>query len=142
MVSLRLLVVSLIMMGAIACGSGYSSPSSPVSPSPAPTPSPTPATTPTPTPTPAGASAVIIPVGAAALGTRAYSPDALNASAGDTVTWMNTDSIAHTSTSDASGWNSGIVAPGGQFSMTFPAAGTFSYHCAIHPGMVGTVVVR
>jgi plastocyanin len=84
----------------------------------------------------------VIPVGAAGLGTTAYSPDAINVSAGDTVTWMNTDSIAHTSTSDASGWNSGIVAPGGQFSRTFPNAGTFSYHCAIHPGMVGTVVVR
>jgi plastocyanin len=26
--------------------------------------------------------------------------------------------------------------------MTFPNAGTFPYHCAIHPGMVGTVTVR
>jgi plastocyanin len=63
-------------------------------------------------------------------------------SAGTTVTWTNTDSVAHTSTSDANGWNSGIVSPGGQFSFAFPTAGTFSYHCAIHPGMVGTVVVR
>jgi plastocyanin len=66
----------------------------------------------------------------------------LNVAAGTTVTWMNNDTVAHTSTSDALGWNSGIVAPGGQFSFVFPAAGTFSYHCAIHPGMVGTVVVR
>jgi plastocyanin len=55
---------------------------------------------------------------------------------------MNNDTVAHTSTSDAIAWSSGIVAPGGQFSFAFPAAGTFSYHCAIHPGMVGTVVVR
>jgi plastocyanin len=34
------------------------------------------------------------------------------------------------------------VAPGGQFSLTLPTAGTFRYHCTIHPGMVGTVVVR
>jgi plastocyanin len=61
---------------------------------------------------------------------------------GATVTWMNSDSIAHTSTSDTNGWNSGVVAPGGQFSFTFQTAGTFPYHCAIHPGMVGTVVVR
>ena len=61
---------------------------------------------------------------------------------GTTVTWMNTDSISHTSTSDVSGWNSGVVAPGGQFSFAFQTAGTFPYHCTIHPGMVGTVVVR
>jgi len=49
---------------------------------------------------------------------------------------MNTDSIAHTSTSDARGFDSGIVAPRGQFSFTFQDAGTFTYHCAIHPGIV------
>jgi plastocyanin len=69
-------------------------------------------------------------------------PDALNVAVGTTVTWTNTDSISHTSTSDANMWNSGIVAPGGQFSFAFQTAGTFPYHCAIHPGMVGTVVVR
>jgi plastocyanin len=66
----------------------------------------------------------------------------VNVTAGTTVTWMNTDSVSHTSTSDASGWDSGIVRPGGQFSVPFQTAGTFKYHCAIHPGMVGTVVVR
>jgi plastocyanin len=61
---------------------------------------------------------------------------------GTTVTWVNTDSVSHTSTSDGTAWNSGIVSPGGRFSFAFQTAGTFSYHCAIHPGMVGTVVVR
>jgi plastocyanin len=32
--------------------------------------------------------------------------------------------------------------PGGRFTFTFQNAGTFRYHCTIHPGMVGTVVVR
>ena len=70
---------------------------------------------------------------ATALGTTA---------AGTTVTWTNTDAVAHTSTSDLPGWNSGVVAPGGQFSFAFQTAGTFAYHCTIHPGMVGTVVVH
>ena len=69
-------------------------------------------------------------------------PDELNIAPGTTVTWMNADSTTHTSTSDAAGWNSGNIAPGGQFSFAFQTAGTFQYHCAIHPGMVGTVVVR
>jgi plastocyanin len=81
-------------------------------------------------------------VGAQSLGNRAYAPDELEVAVGTSVTWMNTDSIAHTSTSNAAGWDSGIVAPGGSFSFTFPTAGTFQYHCAIHPGMTGTVVVR
>jgi plastocyanin len=61
---------------------------------------------------------------------------------GTTVTWTNADAVSHTSTSDASGWNSGTIPPGGRFSFAFQSAGTFAYRCTIHPGMVGTVVVR
>jgi plastocyanin len=85
---------------------------------------------------------VTIPRGAESLGNRAYSPDDVNIAVGETVTWTNTYAEAHTSTSNAGAWNSGTVAPGGRFSFTFQNAGTFPYHCTIHPGMVGTVVVR
>lgn len=132
MLSLRIAVVTTSLMLAVACG-GYSS--SPAAPSPTPSP--------TPTPDPTGASAsVAIPVGAQTLGNRAFNPDELDVAVGTTVTWTNTDSISHTSTSNAAGWDSGTVAPGGRFSFAFQTAGTFSYHCSIHPGMVGTVVVR
>jgi plastocyanin len=111
-----------------ACGS---SSSDPVAPSPSPT------------PVASGSSSTVsIPPGAETLGSRAFMPDQLEVVAGTTVTWTNTDSVAHTSTSDVSGWNSGTIAPRGQFSTVFQTAGTFSYHCSIHPGMVGTVVVR
>lgn len=30
----------------------------------------------------------------------------------------------------------------GTYTLTFPRAGTFRYHCTIHPGMDGKVVVR
>jgi plastocyanin len=124
--SLRFAVVSAALVFTIACAG---------SDSPAPAPSPNPA--------PGGASSsVAIPAGAAALGNRAYTPDDLSVTVGTTVTWTNTDSVSHTSTSDAAGWNSGVVAPGGQFSFAFQSAGTFPYHCTIHPGMVGTVVAR
>jgi len=135
MLSLRLSVVSIILMSAIACGGSYASP--PTSPSPTPSPAPSP------TPTPGGpTSSVVIPVGAEALGNRAYTPPDLQVVPGTTVTWRNTDSVIHTSTSDMPGWNSGTVAPGGEFSVGFETAGTFPYHCTIHPGMVGRVVVR
>jgi plastocyanin len=84
----------------------------------------------------------MIPMGAQVLGNRAFVPDDLSIAVGATVTWTNTDSISHTSTSNAVGWDSGIIAPGRQFSVTYQTAGTFPYHCTIHPGMVGTVIVR
>jgi plastocyanin len=85
---------------------------------------------------------VAIPIGAATLANRAFTPDEIDVAVGTTVTWMNTDTVSHTSTSDGVGWDSGNVAPGGQFSFAFQSAGSFPYRCAIHPGMVGTVVVH
>lgn len=126
MKSIRLGLASVLLILAAACSS-----QSPASPSP------------DPFPTPSGASAsVSIPAGAERLTTTAFNPDLADIQIGTTVTWTNRDLVAHTSTSDGNGWNSGIVAPGAQFSFTFQNAGTFSYHCAIHPGMVGTVVVH
>jgi plastocyanin len=124
MTTLRCIIVAALLLTGVGCG-GYSS--SPASPSPAPA---------------GSSSSVTIPMGAAPLGNRAYSPDEITVAVGSTVTWINTDTVAHTSTSNASGWNSGTIAPGQQFSSTLQTAGTFAYHCAIHPGMVGTVVVR
>ena len=131
MLSLRLAVVSVSLVFAVACGGGYSS--SPTEPSPVPSPMPAPG---------GPSSAVTIPAGAESLGNRAYRPTELNVAVGTTVTWMNMDSVSHTSTSDVTGWNSRSIAPGGQFTFAFQTAGTFPYHCTIHPGMVGTVVVR
>lgn len=126
MLLLRLTVMAALLAVAAGC---YSSPS--------------PEPTPTPTPAPGGSSSsVVIPVGAEFLGNRAFVPADLSITVGTTVTWMNTDSTSHTSTSNGAGWNSGTVAPGRQFSFAFQAAGTFPYRCTIHPGMVGTVVVR
>jgi plastocyanin len=85
---------------------------------------------------------VTIPAGAAALGERAFNPALADIGIGTTVTWVNADSVAHTSTSNQAGWNSNTLAPGARFSLKYDTAGTFAYHCAIHPGMVGTVVVK
>jgi hypothetical protein len=69
-------------------------------------------------------------------------PNPIAVAAGATVTWTNNDNVTHTSTSDTNLWNSGSIAPQGSFSRMFPSAGTFSYHCSIHPGMVATVTVQ
>lgn len=129
MFSIRLAAISVVLMFTVACG--YNSPN------------PAPAPTPTPTPGPVGQSTpVSIPVGAENLGNRAFAPDEADVAVGTTVTWTNNDVVTHTSTSNNGVWSSGNVGPGGQFSFTFTTAGTFSYHCSIHPGMVGSVVVR
>jgi plastocyanin len=72
----------------------------------------------------------------------AFSPDTLTVAVGTTVTWENSDSLPHTSTSDDEVWDSGTLESGGEFSFTFEEAGTFSYFCEIHPSMNGSVVVE
>jgi plastocyanin len=118
-----LAVMTALMMG--YGGSSYASP--------APSPSPSsPATT---------ATATIVS-GASMMTTTAYSPNPLNILVGTTVMWVNNDNTSHTSTADGGAWSSPTIAPGGQFSFAFGSAGTFSYHCAIHPNMVGTINVQ
>ena len=129
MFSSRLVLVAAFALMTGACG-GYSG----SAPSPVPSPSPG--------PTGAPSMSVSIPAGAETLGNRAFNPDELSVPVGSTVTWTNTDSVAHTSTSDTRTWDSGSVAPRAQFSVTLQSAGTFRYHCAIHPGMVGTITVQ
>jgi len=97
-------------------------------------------TTPT-TPT-TGNSAVAIVAGASTNTSIAYSPNPLTISKGSSVTWTNNDTVTHTSTSDSGGWNSGNLAPGASFTATFATPGTYTYHCQVHPGMIGTVTVQ
>jgi plastocyanin len=85
---------------------------------------------------------VSIVSGSSTLTTTAYSPNPVSISVGGTVTWTNNDATAHTATGDDGSFSSGSIAPGATFSRTFPTSGTFTYHCTIHPGMVGTVTVR
>lgn len=72
----------------------------------------------------------------------AYSPASITINKGDTVVWTNQDSAAHTVTGDNGGPNSGNLQTGATYSFKFDTAGTFAYHCAIHPMMKGTVVVQ
>ena len=72
----------------------------------------------------------------------AFNPPTLTVKVGTTVTWTNKDSATHTVASDAGDWVSPSIAQGQSFSRTFDTAGTFPYHCSIHPNMKGTVVVN
>jgi plastocyanin len=73
----------------------------------------------------------------------AFSPSSITVKKGTKVTWTNKDSVAHTvnETDGKTGPNSSDVNPGSSYSFTFNSPGTYHYHCAIHPSMLGTVVV-
>lgn len=73
----------------------------------------------------------------------AFSPADIAVKVGDTVTWTNNDSVAHTvtETDSQTGPKSQNIEPGKSFVYTFDKAGTYKYDCSIHPSMTGTVTV-
>jgi plastocyanin len=74
-------------------------------------------------------------------GSNSYNPNPLEVNVGETVTWINDDSVIHTATSTDGTFDSGIMRNGQSFSYTFDTAGEYPYYCTLHPNMVGTVVV-
>jgi plastocyanin len=70
-----------------------------------------------------------------------FEPADLSVSVGTTVTWENEGPTSHTVTADDGSFDSTPIVAGASFSHTFDTAGTFAYHCAIHPEMTGTVTV-
>lgn len=70
-----------------------------------------------------------------------FTPNLINISVGSSVTWTNNDTSAHTVVANNGAFTSGTIAPGGQYSYAFPSAGTFAYHDAANPNMVGVVNV-
>ena len=73
----------------------------------------------------------------------AFSPNNLTVKTGATVTWVNKDSTTHTVTSDNGAFTSSSnLNPGSNYTFTFTKAGTYPYHCSIHPEMKGTIVVQ
>jgi plastocyanin len=72
----------------------------------------------------------------------AFSPATITAKVGDTVTWTNNDTTAHTATlkSDAS-CDTGSLQAGAAGGIQFDVAGSYDYFCKIHPNMTGKVEV-
>ena len=91
---------------------------------------------------PSNSSSISIVPGASTMTTTAFSPSPIVVAKGTTVTWTNNDITTHDTKADDGMWNSGSMAPGATFSTTLQTTGTFTYHCTIHPGMVGTVTVQ
>jgi len=71
-----------------------------------------------------------------------FSPKSLTINVGDTVTWDNSDLQHHTATADDGSFDTGPISSGTPKSVKFSTAGTFAYHCNIHPAMTATLVVK
>jgi plastocyanin len=70
-----------------------------------------------------------------------FRPDPITISLGDQVDFTNTGSATHTVTFD-NGADCGPLAAGAVTSVGFTVAGTYTYHCTIHPAMKGTITVQ
>ncbi len=114
-------MASLVMVMAVFAACSNNSSNNPMSPNP--------------NPGPTGSNAVNI-------SGFAFVPATITIKVGEKVTWTNKDSASHTVTSDDGGFaSSGTLSQNKTYSVTFGTAGTFPYHCSIHPTMTGTVTV-
>lgn len=79
-----------------------------------------------------------------AVGVTSWSPTPVTVKAGEAVTFRNTSAITHNVQFDDVAGRPGNVADftSASRSVTFTTAGTFAYHCGIHPAMQGQVVVE
>jgi plastocyanin len=71
-----------------------------------------------------------------------FTPPELTVAVGTTVKWVNHDDIPHLVVDKDKAFRSKALDTDDSFSYTFASAGTFDYFCALHPHMVGKVIVK
>jgi plastocyanin len=90
-----------------------------------------------------GSQATVAPgKGVVDMTNRSFVPATLTVQVGDTVTWVNQDAPQHDVVADNGEFTSQPFDEGQSFAFTFTKAGTYPYHCSIHPDMTGTVIVQ
>ena len=93
-------------------------------------------------PTTQTGSSPVVAKNAVTIQNMAFSPASLAVKVGDKVTWTNQDSVGHSATADDSSFDTGVLAQGQSGSITFSKAGTYTYHCKVHPSMTATIIVQ
>lgn len=91
-----------------------------------------------------GGSSARPPVLSVTLHNDTYAPADILVKVGDTVEWVWADgSVPHNidGASDLGPFDSGAPTTSGMWMFRFKQAGTFQYHCDVHPAMIGTVTV-
>ncbi len=72
-----------------------------------------------------------------------FAPASVTIKAGDTVVWTNNDDSDHTVEADDGSFKSTNLKSGGDpYERQFTKAGTYTYHCSLHPRMKGKVIVK
>jgi plastocyanin len=128
--SLGAWVATLVVAGALGCGSGGYGGSS---------------GSPAPAPAQCTAANAEVVTGAIELVGMAFVPDCAKVALNTAVTFTNDDTVAHTVTTDAGQpetFDSGNLGQGAHFTHAFSTAGTVRIHCTIHPEMHLTVFVQ
>ena len=80
--------------------------------------------------------------------TECYTPSTVTISAGGTVTFTNTDTAPHTSTSGSAAngpdgvFDTSLIMMNASYDVTLSDAGTYTYFCMVHPWMEGTIIVE
>ncbi|HEU0235104.1 MAG TPA: plastocyanin/azurin family copper-binding protein [Candidatus Limnocylindrales bacterium] len=71
-----------------------------------------------------------------------FDPATVSAKVGDVISWTNDGSAPHTATlDDHSACATAQLAAGQSGAISFSAAGTYPFHCAVHPTMKGTIEI-
>jgi plastocyanin len=70
-----------------------------------------------------------------------FTPQTLTVKVGTRVTFGNRDGTAHTATADQGSFDTGTLDKGRRMTIAFDQPGTFTYHCAFHAFMTGTINV-
>ena len=72
---------------------------------------------------------------------NAFDPSDVTATVGQVVSFANEDQVPHTFTLDDGSCDTGNIANGASGAIRFDAAGSYPFHCTVHPSMTGTVTV-
>jgi plastocyanin len=92
-------------------------------------------------PAPAPAYAATVSTGAQ-IDIQGFAFSSIQVAPGTTITVANRDSVDHTVTATGGAFDTGSIASGSAVTFVAPAApGTYQFVCAIHPSMVGQLVV-
>lgn len=91
----------------------------------------------------AGAATTPAQVASVDIRNFAFTPKALTVHTGTRVVWTNRDEEPHVVVSAGKQFaSSRALDTSDSYTVTFDHPGTYTYYCAIHPMMVGTIIVQ
>jgi plastocyanin len=96
-------------------------------------------TTPTTQTTPPTSANVVTVTITGVKGALSFSPNPASCATGQTVVFMNADSVTHRVVLDDGSVDTGPIAPGASSSPQQLGGVSKPYHCSIHPSMVGSL---